>query len=80
MQYLNLHIKKIWGLAFFLSIGLFAIQAQAQTVIHGEVKDVQQVGIPGVSVALKTSASTAVVTISDIDGKFSLLTFFFCHF
>ncbi len=32
MQYLNLHIKKILGLAFFLSIGLFAIQAQAQTV------------------------------------------------
>ena len=72
MQYLNLHIKKILGLAFFLSIGLFAIQAQAQTVIHGEVKDVQQVGIPGVSVALKTSATTAVVTISDIDGKFTI--------
>lgn len=42
----------------------------AQHTIKGEVYDNQNVPIPGVTVALKTSASTA--TLTDIDGKFSL--------
>ncbi|WP_321330993.1 SusC/RagA family TonB-linked outer membrane protein [uncultured Bacteroides sp.] len=61
-------IKRI----FFASLLLLSGHClYAQTVIHGVVRDAQQLGIPGATVALKTSASTAVLTVSDVDGKFS---------
>lgn len=73
MQRTNINLKyKIRRICFTIFLLLPGYCLYAQTVINGEVRDAEQQGIPGVTVALKTSATTAVVTVSDIDGKFSL--------
>ncbi|WP_071145845.1 SusC/RagA family TonB-linked outer membrane protein [Bacteroides ihuae] len=76
MQRTNINLKYIRRvcLAVLLLLSSHGVYAQTVSVINGEVRDAQQQGIPGVTVALKISSTTAVVTVSDIDGKFSLNT------
>jgi TonB-dependent starch-binding outer membrane protein SusC len=60
-------MTKIYTLLFltFLSVAVFAQQRQ----ISGKVTDISGLGIPGVTVQLK---GTATGTVTDLDGKYSI--------
>ncbi len=57
---------------FFAHFLLVSSVAYSQIVIRGEVKDKEQVGIPGANVVVKSSADLLGGTVTDIDGKFSV--------
>lgn len=62
----------IFKVLFFASFLLASSFAYGQTVIRGEVKDKEEIGIPGANVVVKLSDAMLGGTVTDADGKFSV--------
>ena len=51
---------------------LFAGQIEAQQTITGQVKDKNDIPLPGVNIAVKQGSTVLTGTITDLEGKYSI--------